>query len=132
MVGNNQIRHLSRKRLSGTRSIGSGLRSTGNRTYRTENGKSVLVAWADKRCVICNRLLKKFQHKFCSLHGVGSKEYTAYNLEKIHQYNRDYRDTHHFQELARHAENNGKRKEQKLRECFRVFLSLAVNAGSRV
>jgi len=112
-----------------TRSIGDGIRTTGVRTYRTEDGKSKLVVWTDKLCVICNCFLTKEQHKFCAKHGVGSKEYTAYNKERYHAYNEKYRGTHHSQEIKRHAENYRKTVENNCLAAFSLLLSKARNSG---
>ena len=45
-----------------TKYLGNGLTGTGNRTYRqVSRTKRVLVCWAQKRCVVCQRYLPKNQ-----------------------------------------------------------------------
>src|SRR5208337_5569591 len=70
--------------------------------FRTYKGCSMdLVAWSQRRCVVCQCFLSNSQRRFCDKHGLGSKEYFLFNKVKFHQWNKDYRETHHIQELKR-------------------------------
>lgn len=71
--------------------IGKNLVSTGYRTYTYSDGKAHLVAWIDRHCKICNRILSKSQHTLCYLHGVDTKEYFLNNKDKFHEYDRKSR-----------------------------------------
>lgn len=93
-----------------THSIGDGFLSTGNRVYDQVNKKMVLSTWTQKKCVICNSFLTKFQRKFCSKHGVGSKEYFEFNKENYHRDNKNWREKNHEYDLQRHQNYNQKRK----------------------
>ena len=45
------------------------------RIYRRDNkGHYILVAWMDRRCIICGRFLNKKQHLYCAKHVIISKK----------------------------------------------------------
>lgn len=126
MVGNNHDRPLSRKRLPATRSIGDSCFTTGYRVYNNGLG---LVSWSQRKCKTCGKFLSKRQKLYCNEHGVGTKTYLTTHREQYHAYNKDYRETHHEQEIERHSENKRKRIEKNCLASFQLLLSKARNSG---
>lgn len=78
----------------------NGILINGYRAYQSYGMK--LLSWRQRRCVICQRFLFKDADKYCEKHGVGSKEYSLYNKDKIHEYCRIWRTKNHAYDINRH------------------------------